>query len=170
MKLAPQPTAAGNALVAELLYIHGLIREGLSVIRKLADDVDSGASPDVVRARIEELKSNSILWTLRVNCLRFCAFVHGHHNLESAAFFPQLRKVNPMLNPVVDRLEADHRTVSRLLNAIEESSRLLQVNERARVDLSHGLATLAAHLLEHLAYEEESISPTLATFSGWPSA
>ena len=158
---------AGEAVVAELLWIHGLIRDSLKVVQNLAVRVEAGAKPQELRDEVNELKANNIVWTLRVNCLRYCRFVHGHHGLEDAAVFPGLRKVNPMLNPVIDRLEEDHRVVSDLLDSVEKHARELESDDRARMEMGHALSTLAEHLLEHLEFEEASLTPTLSRLSGW---
>ena len=59
-----------------------------------------------------ELRRDSMLWRLQVDCLRYCRFVHMHHGAEDHQFFPELRETNPALNPVIDRMEGDHRRVS----------------------------------------------------------
>jgi hypothetical protein len=60
---------------------------------------------------------------MRVSTANHCRFVHAHHNLEDVAIFPGLRAAYPALGPVVDKLEADHRTVSDQLNeaAVEQA-------------------------------------------------
>jgi hypothetical protein len=67
----------------------------------------SGLPAEEARERVEALKTNGPLWRLRVNCLRYCRFVHSHHNAEDALFFPTLRAANPDLAPVVDKLAAE---------------------------------------------------------------
>src|SRR5262245_9268192 len=102
----------GEMLVRELLWVHGVIRENLASIAALADKVNGGAPPEEIEAEVGELARDSALWTLRVNCMRYCSLVHHHHGLEDEAFFPGLRRINPELCPVIDKLEADHRVVA----------------------------------------------------------
>jgi hemerythrin superfamily protein len=160
----------GNHLVQDLLWVHGILRSDLETVRRLADEVLDGKAPDGVRDEIARLKTQSPLWQLKVNCLYYCRFVHLHHNGEDVHIFPALRRSNPALGPVVDRLEADHRKVSDILDAVEAAASDLQTDDSpaSRDRVVDALNLLKRHLLEHLDYEEESITPTLRTWSAWP--
>lgn len=164
------PTTIGQALVNELLWIHDKIRHDLDVIRELSARVLSGVPAAQVEAEITRLQSKSPLWQLRVNCLYYCRFVHMHHSLEDFALFPELRRANPELNPVVDKLEADHRQVSDYLDEIEALTRGLGRSDThpQRQQLVDALEGLAEHLLAHLEYEEIHVSPTLLQFTDHP--
>lgn len=161
--------ATPNPLFDELLWVHSMIRRDLGIVSALAGDVAGGLEPGEVRERLESLKVEGPLWQLKVNCLHYCRFVHSHHRLEDAAIFPNLRRVNPELDPVVDRLEADHRRVSGLLAAVEASAAELEVDDsdggRARV--VEALEALSGVLLEHLEFEERSLESTLARMGSW---
>ena len=161
---------AEGRLVEELRWIHGIIRHDLGVIRELAERIRAGAEASEVRQEISLLKTTSPLWQLKVNCLYYCRLVHSHHNGEDAHLFPALRRANPALNPIVDKLEADHRKVSEYLDVVESASNDLVVLDTAssRHELVEALAALADHLIVHLDYEEENISPTLAQWTHWP--
>jgi hemerythrin-like domain-containing protein len=104
-----------------------------------------------------------MLWRLRVDCLRHCRFVHGHHNAEDGAFFPELRETNPDINSVIDRLEADHRRVSDDLDAVEAAADALarDESEPARKAVADALQALGEKLLAHLDYEERSLEATV---------
>jgi hypothetical protein len=156
-------TAQGKALFQELLMIHGMIRRDLATVAKLAAEVLDGLPPHRLQAEISRLEANGPLWQLKVNCLRYCRFVHGHHNFEDAAFFPMLRATNPGIDPVVDRLEAEHRKVSDLLDEVEASAASLTEldNDAGRERVFDALRALADDLLAHLEYEELSVGPTL---------
>jgi iron-sulfur cluster repair protein YtfE (RIC family) len=160
---ATPETEQGRALFEELIWIHGMIRHDLTVVQQLAVNVISNLSPEEVHAEIARLRTNGPLWQLKVNCLRYCRFVHSHHNLEDAAFFPALRQANPALAPVVDKLEADHRAVSDLLDAVEESADVLTKvdSDAVRRAVADALDALAAELLAHLEYEELNAGPTI---------
>jgi hypothetical protein len=163
------PASPGAALVEELLWVHGHIRRDLALVQELSAQVLAGATPDDVSAQLGRLQTNSPLWKLRVNCLYYCRFVHAHHHLEDVALFPELRRTNPALGPVVDKLEADHRRVADFLDEIEAAVRQL-----GRADTPAGrqrivdtLDGLREHLLAHLAYEEVEITPTLSQWTAW---
>lgn len=161
-------TELGQALFEELVWIHGVIRRDLATLRQLAADVATNMPSHRVSAEIKDLKRDSKLWQLKVGCLRYCRFVHSHHNVEDAAFFPSLRAANPALNPVVDKLEDDHRKVSDLLDAVEEGADVLTKidSDAVRRSLADTLTVLAERLLEHLDYEELNVGPTLRRMQG----
>ena len=162
----------GEALVQELLWVHSMIRRDLQTVRRLAGQVAGGAPAEQVRAEIGSLQTNSPLWKLRVTCLYYCRFVHTHHGIEDRLLFPALRRSNPSLAPVVDKLEADHRRVSDYLDEFEAAADALvrRDSPEGRERVSGSLNGLAEHLLAHLAYEEEAISPTLREWEGWQPA
>jgi hypothetical protein len=78
--------------------------------------------------------------------------------------------VNPALGPVVDKLEADHASVSGLLDEVDAAAQELGDHEdpAVRTRLTRALQDLSTDLLAHLQYEEEHISDTLRTWTSWP--
>jgi Hemerythrin HHE cation binding domain len=155
------PNPDGEALVAELRWIHGVIRSNLATIATISKEIIGGAPVEQVRSQIDELAATSAVWTLRVNCMRYCSLVHGHHHHEDVAWFPALHRLNPEIHTVIDKLEADHVLVSRYLDDVEAAAARIVTDEPARGALVDALGGLAAHLLAHLDYEEASLSPTL---------
>ncbi len=119
---------------------------------------------------MEALQTRGPLWQLRINCLRYCRFVHGHHGHEDVLLFPAVRSYAPDLDDVVDKLESDHRRVSDLLDTVEDAARQLGTRdeEAARQRLGRALEDLSEHLLEHLAFEEAALGPVLAAWDRWP--
>jgi hypothetical protein len=164
------PNPRGDALVAELKWIHDMIRRDLGVISQMAADTQAGQPASSIRSTIRTLATGGPLWQLKVNCLQHCRVVHSHHELESIALFPELRRADPALNPVVDKLEADHAHVSGLLDEVEAAARELgpPTEPAARGRLVAALHMLSEDLLAHLQYEEEHISGTLRTWTRWP--
>jgi hypothetical protein len=161
-RLGPE-TDRGRAMFNELLWVHSVLRRDLGIVEQLAADVHGGLSGEAVQNALSELKTTGPLWQLKVNCLRYCRFVHAHHGAEDVLLFPSLRALNPSIGPVVDRLEADHRRVSDLLDGIEAAARSLTDTGAAgaRLQVTDGLRELHVHLLEHLDYEERNAGPTL---------
>jgi hypothetical protein len=179
------PDSRGDALVAELRWVHDMIRRDLAVVRRMASMVGAGLPAADVQAGIRLLAASGPLWQLKVNCLRYCRFVHSHHHAESIMLFPGLRRANPALSPVIDKLETDHLRVSDLLDEVEAAAQALGDAEQgdpgqgdpgqgdrqqpeARERLARALQTLSEDLLAHLQYEEEQISDTLRTWTAWP--
>jgi hypothetical protein len=157
-------------MVAELTWVHDMIRRDLRTVRQMAADAAAGREAGEIRAGIRSLAASGPLWQLKAGCLHYCRFVHSHHHAESVLLFPALRRANPALNPVVDKLEADHASVSDLLGEVEAAARELSDAEdpAARDRLTQALQQLSADLLAHLQYEEDHISDTLRTWSDWP--
>ena len=162
--------APGEHLLAELKWVHSRIRHDLRVCEELARDVAAGADPAHVAERVAALKTGGPLFQLRVNCLRYCRFVHMHHGAEDVHLFPALRASNPELGPTVDRLEADHRLVSSRLDEIEAAVAELveRDDEASRRRLVGALEDVAVVLLAHLEFEEEAVGPTMLGWSSWP--
>jgi iron-sulfur cluster repair protein YtfE (RIC family) len=162
------PNPNGEMLVEELAWIHGIIRENLASIQMLTDAVSSGAPIEQVQEQLKELSVTNIVWTLRTGCLRYCSLVHSHHHGEDSHFFPGLRRLNPALRPVIDKLEADHVAIAQHLDNVESAARRIGNEEAARVELAEALVGLSDHLLTHLSYEEENLNPTLRRLQAWP--
>jgi hypothetical protein len=159
----------GEHLVRELLWVHGMLRRDLEIVRELVGQVNGGAPAAQVSETIAGLQTHGALWHIKVNCLHYCRFVHLHHRVEDTAFFPSLRAANPALGPVVDKLEADHRTVSDLLDEIEEAAAGLREDDSAaaRRRVADGLDALGVQLLAHLDYEEQTAGPTIRRLTDW---
>jgi hypothetical protein len=160
---AKPETARGRAMYEMLLAVHAAIRRDLDIIQGLATQALDGVDAEDLRRQLHALKRGSMLWRLQVNCLRYCSFVHSHHNAEDADFFSELRNTNPAINPVIDRLQAEHRRVSDDLDAVETAANRLADDDgqRARKAVVDALRALHRNLLAHLEYEELSIEATV---------
>lgn len=148
---AKPETARGRAMYETLLAVHALIRRELDLIQGLAAQTLDGVDAEDLRRQLHALKRRSMLWRLQVNCLRYCSFVHLHHNAEDAHFFSELRDTNPA-NPVIDRLQAEHRRVSHDLDAVETAANGLAHDDgqQARKAVVDTLQALRENLLAHL--------------------
>ncbi len=157
----------GATLFDELLWVHGMIRRDLEAVRELARATADGAPASDVRRELAALRTNGPLWRLKVNCLQYCRFVHAHHGAEDRMLFPALRAADPGLGEVIERLEADHRRVSDLLDEVEARADALSESEEAetRARLAGALDELATHLLEHLTFEEEKVEDAMRSMT-----
>jgi Hemerythrin HHE cation binding domain len=166
---AQSPSPRGEAMVAELRWVHDMIRRDLRTVGQLAAGVQDGLPADEVVAGLRSLAAGGPLWQLRINCLQYCRFVHSHHHAESVLLFPALRRANPALGPVVDKLEADHARVAGLLDNVEAAAGDLagQEDPAVRQRLTAALQTLSTDLLAHLAYEEDNVADTMRSMTGW---
>ena len=150
----------------ELLAVHSLLRRDLQTVRRLARDARGGLSPQTILAEIRNLRTNSPLWRLKFGCLHYCRFVHTHHTIEDAAVFPMVRKHDPSLNRVVDRLEEDRLTVHHITKRIAAVADGIETDASggSRSQLVDPLTEQEDHLLAHLALEEEALGPLLSTW------
>ena len=165
----PAPSEVG--MYRELLRIHALLRRDLETVRRLADEARGAGSPAAFLATIRGLETSSPLWRLQFGCLHYCRFVHTHHAIEDAAVFPIVRKHDPSLSPVVDRLEEDHRKVHHITERIAAVAGGIVVDASGaeRGELVSALTELEEHLLAHLAFEERSLGRLLSTWDRWPT-
>ena len=159
-----------NPLFDELRGVHEMIRRDLAHVTLLAEDAAGGAAPEEIRERVAALKSSSILWQLKLGCLRHCRFVEAHHGLEDRAIFPVIRRVDPELDPVVDKLESDHRAVAKHVHELEAAAAALDGTEEpdaARARVVTALTGLGNRLLEHLDFEERNLEGVLGRMQSW---
>ena len=163
-----QPSSVDNPLLAELQWVHNMLRRDLAIVRELADAAADGAPTVEIRAGLQELQSRGPLFQLKVNCLNYCQLVHHHHRAEDAMLFPAVRQSAPHLSSIVDKLEADHRAVSDLLRRVEDHALQLDDDAEVRSELVLALRSLSDYLLEHLDFEEANLGPVLATWQTWP--
>jgi hypothetical protein len=170
LKTEAQETPPREGMFRELLSIHSLLRRDLQTVRRLANEARDGLSPQTILAEIRNLETNSPLWRLKFGCWTYCRFVHGHHTLEDAALFPMVRKHDPALNSVVDRLEEDHLTVHHITERIAAVADRVPSDASgvSRFELVAALSELEEHLLAHLELEEVALGPLLSTWDRWP--
>ena len=58
-------------------------------------------------------------WTLGAFCARYCGAVAQHHGLEDDAIFPHLKRSDPDLRPVIERLEDEHLVIHDAIQHVE---------------------------------------------------
>jgi len=162
-QLSNTETEQGKALYDELLWVHGVIRRDLNTVQRLAEAVLAGLDPIDLQHELKRLETTGPLWQLKVNCLRYCRFVHGHHDFEDTAWLPSVRRADPSLAPAVERVDEEHRRIAvRLDEVAAAATTLTELDEGdTRAAVVEALNTLADDLLEHLAYEELTLGPTL---------
>ena len=163
-------TPPREGMFRELLAIHAHLRRDLQTVRRLATEARDGLPQETILAEIRNLETNSPLWRLKYGCMYYCRFVHTHHTLEDAALFPMVRKHDPSLKSVVDRLEEDHLTVHHITERIAAVADRVASDASgvSRFQLVEALTELEAHLLAHLSFEEESLGPLLSSWDHWP--
>jgi iron-sulfur cluster repair protein YtfE (RIC family) len=156
------------ALSAQLRWVHEILRRDLASVRELALRASEGAPVPDLRAGLSALETGGLLFQVQANCLGYCQLLHSHHGGEEELLFPAVRQAVPHLREAMDRLETDHREVASLLAEIETLAQDL-AQEPARQALVDALNLLSTELLEHLAFEEETIGPVLDGWDEWPA-
>ena len=147
---------------AHLVEVHDGLRAELTRLRDIVEQVVAGEE-QAHRARnaINELTMRQNNWTLGAYCAQYCRFVTGHHGLEDRSVFPHLRRSDPALTPVLDRLESEHLVIHDVLEQLDEALVGLVSGASGTTELKRVVDVLSSTLLEHLAYEEAELVTAL---------
>jgi len=166
-----------------LVAIHDHLRSELIQIGQAVNQVAAGElQPEAARSLIARMTLRQNHWTLGSFCASYCRLVTIHHAVEDTHMFPNLAGVAPALQPVLERLEAEHRVIAAVLDQFdralvdlvrEEDGSVGPVDSAGRVGGTSGrvggttqISALAAELgdilLSHLAYEEDELADGLA--------
>jgi alkanesulfonate monooxygenase SsuD/methylene tetrahydromethanopterin reductase-like flavin-dependent oxidoreductase (luciferase family) len=146
-----------------LIDVHDHLRAELEQIRDLVEQVAAGSmGVGQARSHINTMTMRQNNWTLGTYCESYCRLVTTHHSLEDASLFPHLRRADPELAPVVDRLEAEHRIIHDVLEGVDKALVAL-VDGSGDIDgLRAAVDLLDDTLLSHLSYEERELVEPLA--------
>lgn len=152
---AAQPHAGSGA---HLVEVHDGLRAELARLRDIVEQVAAGEE-QAHRARnlINELTLRQNNWTLGAYCAQYCRFVTGHHSLEDRSVFPHLRRSDPALTPVLDRLEQEHVVIHDVLEQLDDALVGLVSGASGTTELQRVVDQLSQTLLDHLSYEEDEL-------------
>lgn len=148
-----------------LVDIHDHLRTELTQLRDVLAQVRRGhLSVGAARSVINTMTMRQNNWTLGAYCESYCRVLTGHHTLEDRSIFPHLRRTEPALGEVLDRLEHEHVVIHDVLEEFDRALVSL-VGERsggregatALDAVQHSLDLLTDTLLSHLAYEEREL-------------
>ncbi|TDV41734.1 LLM class flavin-dependent oxidoreductase [Actinophytocola oryzae] len=156
-------TAEGRVGGQQLIAIHDHLRAELARIRSLIRQVADGAT-DVAAARSEintmTMRQNN--WTMGAYCESYCRLVTMHHTLEDRTLYPQLRRADGRLTPVLARLTEEHHVIHDVLERVD-AALVATVADPARItELSAVVDLLTDTLLSHLSYEERELIEPMA--------
>lgn len=151
-----EPEAAGFG--HHLVDVHDHLRAELAQVLDVIGQVEAGAV-DAGRARgvINEMTMRQNDWTMGAYCQSYCRLVATHHTIETSSMFPHLRRSDPSLGPVLDRLDAEHHTIHGLLEEVDRALVAVVAGPDGLPGLRAAVDRLAAALTEHLAYEEAEL-------------
>ena len=146
-----------------LIDVHDHLRAELEQVRDLVEQVAAGTlGVGAARSHINTMTMRQNNWTLGTYCEAYCRLVTTHHSLEDASLFPQLRRADPALVPVVDRLQEEHKVIHDVLEGVDKALVAL-VDGSGDIDgLLAAVDLLDDTLLSHLSYEERELVEPLA--------
>ncbi|ANS77981.1 luciferase-like protein [Serinicoccus hydrothermalis] len=148
-----------------LVDIHDGLRSELGQVRDVLDQVRRGhLTVGAARSVINTMTMRQNNWTLGAYCESYCRIVTGHHTLEDRSVFPHLRRSEPGLAPVLDRLEEEHVVIHDVLDEFDRALVQLvsedgtgRAGEEVLEGVQRSLDLLTDTLLSHLAYEEREL-------------
>jgi hemerythrin-like domain-containing protein len=163
----PEPgqayTAKQRASAQGLIDVHDHLRHELAQIRNLIKQTAAGTI-DVAEARSEintmTMRQNNR--TVGAYCESYCRLVTIHHTIEDQSLFPHLRRSDPRLAPVIDRLEEEHHAIHKILDGVDQALVGLVGRPERIDDLQAAVDLLTDSLLSHLSYEERQLVEPLA--------
>ncbi|TCC08602.1 LLM class flavin-dependent oxidoreductase [Kribbella soli] len=146
-----------------LIDVHDHLRAELDQVRDLVEQVAAGTlGVGAARSHINTMTMRQNNWTLGTYCESYCRLVTTHHSLEDASLFPHLRRADPALVPVVDRLQEEHKVIHDVLEGVDKALVAL-VDGSGDIDgLRAAVDLLDDTLLSHLSYEERELVEPLA--------
>ncbi len=141
-----------------LVEIHDHLRSELAQVRDLIQQVADGAlDVGAARSAINQMTMRQNAWSVGAYCESYCRVVTIHHTLEDRRVFPELRRADPRLGPVLDRLSSEHEVIHGLLEAVDASLVAMVTDPAAMSELTSAVDRLADRLGSHLGYEEEQL-------------
>ncbi|MFF7361949.1 LLM class flavin-dependent oxidoreductase [Streptomyces sp. NPDC008125] len=158
------PAPARNLVAA-----HDTLRADLGRLREMAREVLAETlEPGAARSEIQKLSLRQSNWTLGAHCASYCRVTALHHTREDQDLFPHLRRSEPGLAPVLDRLTEEHHAIQGVVDRIDRELVAFVEGEGGRDGLAAAVDLLTDVLLSHLAYEEAELIEPMARFgTGW---
>lgn len=165
-------TAADEAQAQHLVDIHDALRQELGQVRDIIGQVVSGhLQVGQARSVINTMTMRQHNWAMGAYCQSYCRIVAGHHTMEDRSVFPHLRRADPSVGPVLDRLETEHEVIAEVLERVDAALvALVDVNpyghpgDEALSALQAEVDLLTDTLLSHLAYEERELLQPIAQY------
>ncbi|MFC6159348.1 LLM class flavin-dependent oxidoreductase [Kribbella jiaozuonensis] len=146
-----------------LIDVHDHLRAELEQVRDLVEQVAAGTmGVGAARSAINTMTMRQNNWTLGTYCESYCRLVTTHHSIEDASLFPHLRRADPELVPVVDRLQEEHKIIHDVLEGVDKALVALVDGSGSIDGLRAAVDLLDDTLLSHLSYEERELVEPLA--------
>jgi hemerythrin-like domain-containing protein len=131
--------------------VHGALRRDLLRVREVVS-----AKP-YPAGRQRPALGEHVVWMME--------FLHAHHTSEDLGLWPLVRLRNPAAGPLLDSLEAEHRTISPAAQVLTEAGRryAISTDDESRIALVSSLDALTSVLLPHLDREVEAAMPVVSS-------
>ncbi|RIV41568.1 LLM class flavin-dependent oxidoreductase [Micromonospora radicis] len=164
---APEPdrtyTAHEQAGAQHLVQVHDGLRAELAQIHDLVEQVATGLiDVGTARSHINTMTMRQNKWTLGTYCESYCRIVTTHHTIEDQSLFPHLRRADPRLAPVIDRLESEHHAIHDVLEGVDRALVAFVATTDGMAELRAAVDLLSDTLLSHLSYEERELVEPIA--------
>ena len=114
------------------------------------------------RSAINEMTIRQNNWTVGAYCASYCRVVTTHHTIEDQSMFPRLRRGDPRLGPVLDRLAAEHAIIHDVLDTLDRALIDFVTDPATGARLQKAADELTDTLRSHLSYEERELTEPLA--------
>jgi hemerythrin-like domain-containing protein len=151
-------TPTGQQSQQLLLGVHAHLRDELEQLRQVIRDVRRGAAePAEARSYLNQMAMRQNYWTLGAFCAAYCRVLSMHHAIEDQRMFPDLRRGDESLGPVLDRLAAEHEVIAGVLDEVDKALVAMVADERRLDETEDAVDRLADVLLAHLADEEDQL-------------
>jgi hemerythrin-like domain-containing protein len=159
----------GRAVGQHLIDVHDMLRRELGELREVVAQVRAGRlRAGEARSTLNEMALRQNDWTLGAFCSRYCQAVASHHGLEDDSIFPHLRRSEPGLDPVIDRLAEEHLVIHDAIEAVDKAL-VHHINHPEDFGpLQSAIDVLTDTLLSHLSYEEVELVEPLARLGFYP--
>ena len=165
----PPAVAFEPAVGSHLVQVHDHYRAELARVRQVLDQVRAGAaSVGAARSELNAMTLRAGDWALGGVCQAQCVALTQHHELESDAIFPHLRRAQPDLADVLDRLHAEHRAIHEVLQGVDAALVHLVTSGGDHGPITRAVDLLTDTLESHFAYEERELIAPLARHGMFP--
>ena len=153
-----EPAVAGEQGQQLLVAVHNHLRDELEQLRQLIRDVRRGAAmPAEARSFLNKMAMRQNYWTLGAFCANYCRVLSTHHAIEDERMFPDLRRGDESLGPVLDRLAAEHEVIAGVLDEVDRALIGMVGDETRLEETEQAVDHLADVLLAHLQDEEDAL-------------
>jgi len=160
---------AGRSASKALVGVHNMLREELSELRDILQQVRDGAMHAAdARGALNEMALRQNDWTLGTLCSRYCGVVAAHHSGEDSVLFPHLARREPQLKPVIDRLTDEHLVIHEAIEQVDHALVQHMTRPEGHDAIQDAIDFLTDALLSHLAYEEQELVEPLARLGFHP--